>query len=224
MKRIFGPEALHLLPMPGGFIMATQQNAYDDKVVVAYKMVNFESGSMNPVTRNVYLLTKFGNNFKACEKQLRDYLNCKTAMLDEGRLFAVYPDGTAKILDKDARVEWQGALKYRDYGPADAVVHGHTLWASFPENNALIRFNLRTMREELRIGGGSGSAFSAPEGLWVADGDNMLVCNPGNQKILEVNLKSYTVYDYAEFEEPVRQYIKIGGSEIVLLDSGVYRL
>ena len=38
--------------------------------------------------------------------------------------------------------------------------------------------------------------------------------------------KDYEEYgaDYAEFEEPVRQYIKIGGSEIVLLDSGVYRL
>lgn len=223
MKRLYGQGAFHMLPISGGFIMAIKQNEYDNKVIVAYKLVSFENGSINPVTRNVYQLAKFGNNFKLFEKQLRDYLNCKTVTLPDKRLFAAYPDGTAKLLSGDAHLDWQGTLKYKDGGPADIAVHGHTLWASFPDNNALIRFNLRNMREELRIGGGTDSAFSEPEGLWVTD-DAMLVCNPGSGKIWEVNLKSYTVYEYAEFEEPVHQYIKIGANEIVLLDSGIYKL
>lgn len=223
MKRIYGQDAIHMLPLPSGFIIATRQNVYDDKVVVAYKMVSLENNSINPVTRNVYQLAKFGNNFKLYEKQLRDYLNCKTVALSDRRLFAVYPDGNAKVLDADAKLEWKGSLKYKEFGPADAVAFGHTLWASFPESNALIRFNLRTMREELRIGGGAGSAFSSPDGLWIND-ENMLVCNPDSNKILEVNLRSYTVYDYAEFDEPVHQYIKVNSNEFVLLNSGVYRL
>lgn len=223
MKKIFNENAIHMLPLPKGFIIASKQNEYNDKIIVAYKMVSFEDGSITSITRNVYQLAKFGNNFKSFEIQLKDYLNCRTVLLPDRRLFAVYPDGNATIFDTEARVEWQGTLIYKNHGPADIALHGHTLWASFPESNALIRFNLRTMREELRIGGSSDSAFSSPEGLWV-NGDSLLVCNPGSNKIGEVNLKTYTVYEYAEFDEPVHQYIKVNSNEMVLLDSGVYKL
>lgn len=223
MRKLFNDNAIHMLPLPNGIIIAAKQNEYDDKIIVAYKKISFEDGSTSAITRNVYLLAKFGNNYKSFEIQLKDYLNCRTVLLPDNRLFAVYPDGNVIIFDAEARVEWQGTLKYKNYGPADIALHEHTLWASFPESNALIRFNLRTMREELRISGSADSAFSNPEGLWVMD-DTLLVCNPGSKKINQVNLKTYTVYEYAEFEEPVYQYVKINSNEIVLLKSGVYKL
>ena len=78
--------------------------------------------------------------------------------------------------------------------------------------------------EELRIGGSEeGAAFSYPLGLWI-EGEDMLVCNAGSNSITEVNLTSFSAYDYAGFEEPVRQYLRVGETEIVMLDSGVYTL
>lgn len=223
MKKIFGNDAIHMLPLPGGFIIANKQAEYPDHLVVTYKMATLETDVLNSVTRNVYQLAKFGNHFKQYEKLLKDYLNCKTLLLPGGRLFAVYPDGCASMFDASTECIWQGELRHRDAGPADLVRQGDALWASFPESNALIRYNLDTLREELRVGGGENSAFSQPTGLWV-DGNRLLCCNTGSNRILELDLTTFSVYDYAEFDEPVRQYIRVADTEIVLLESGVYTL
>lgn len=212
-----------MLPLPGGFIIAIKQEEFDDHLLVSYKMATLETDALNSVTRNVYQLAKFGNNFKQFEKLLKDYLNCKTIQLTGGQLFAIYPDGHAILYSPSTEVLWEGILSYKDQGPSDVVRHGDCLWASFPESNALIRYNLQTLREELRIGGGENSAFSYPTGLWVS-GDKLLCCNTNSNRILEVDLNTFAVFDYAEFDEPVRQYIRVSDTEIVLLESGVYTL
>lgn len=223
MKQIFGADALHILPLPSGFIVAVKQTEFDDHIVVGYKMSTLSTDTLNSVTRNVYQLAKFGNNFKQFEKLLKDYLNCKTILLPGGRLFAAYPDGRAMMYGPSLELEWEGHLKYREYGPYDIAIHEGCIWASFPESNTLIRYNLENMREELRIGGGENSAFSYPMGIWIT-GDTMLVCNGNSNKILEIDLHSFAAFDYAEFEESVKQYIRVADTEIVLLDSGVYTL
>lgn len=223
VKKIFGNDAIHMLPLPGGFIIAVKQNQYSDHIVVSYKMATLETNVLNSVTRNVYQLAKFGNNFQLFEKVLKDYLNCKTIQLGGGRLFSVYPDGRAALYSPSAELLWEGYLKYKEYGPSDVARHGECLWAAYPESNTLIRYNLSTFREELRIGGGDNSAFAYPVSLWI-DGGRMLICNTDSHRILEVDLTTFSVYDYAEFEEPVKQYIRVGDTEIVLLESGVYTL
>ena len=82
------------------------------------------------------------------------------------------------------------------------------------------------MREELRIGGSSGdSSFNKPTGLWINTSNNtMLVCNSAEQNILEVNLKTYTVKEYRQFEEQVKKYVNIDSHELVILESGLYKL
>jgi len=225
LNKVFNSDAMSMYPLPKGFIIIAKKSDIVDKLVVSYKLISFENGTMSPVTKGVFQLAKFGNNFKTFEMQVPNYVTCKIASLDNQRLFVVTPDGIAKVMDHDGYAQWQGTMKYKGFGPTDIAVQGHTLWAAFTENNALIRFNLRTMREELRIGGSNDSAFNKPQGLWInKDANTMLVCNTGANSILEVNLKSYTVYEYAQFEEPVHQYMKILSNEIVLLDSGIYKL
>ena len=76
-----------------------------------------------------------------------NFITCSCVKLDDDRAFVVAPDGEAMILDADNNVEWQGSIKYKEQGPTAIVNFGHTLWASFSDKNALIRFNLRTMTE-----------------------------------------------------------------------------
>ena len=82
------------------------------------------------------------------------------------------------------------------------------------------------MREELRIGGSSGdSSFSGPCGLWADQVKNtLIVCNSTENNMLEVNLKTYTVHKFHEFDEPVKKYVNIDSHELVILDSGLYML
>ena len=77
------------------------------------------------------------------------------------------------------------------------------------------------MREELRIGSQKDNVFSKPRGLW-ADGKNLIVCNSAGKCIESVDTNSYVVEKYAQFDEPVYQYVKCGAYEVVLLESGIY--
>lgn len=225
MKKLFEGEILHILPLPKGIIFAyLKETTEDNKMLVAYQMISFEAGTATRVANKIYQLSKFGSNHQSFEMQVKNHLTCRTVNLENSKIFVVEDDGSAKILDSDATAVWVGTLRYKGEAPADIALHGHTLWASFSRSNALVRFNLRTMREELRIGGGKDeSSFSSPAGLWV-EGDKMMVCNQGSHKLWQVDLKTYAVYEYQEFLEPVTQYVKVGGAELVVLHSGIYVL
>lgn len=222
MRKLYAEGAFELLPAGSGFAFSAKQTAYEDKIVVSYKMYSLTAGTIAPITRSVFLHTKFGNGYKKFEKSKRDFLTCRTASLPDGNTIVVFPTGAAAIFAGDEPI-WQGDVLYKESGPSDVAVSGNSLWFCFAEHGAVVRYNIRTMREELRIGGGKAAAFTNPRNIWCTD-EVMMLCNTGENKISEINLQTYTVSDYAEFEEPVWQYIKIGGNEIVLLDSGIYML
>ncbi len=223
MKRVFAGEILHILPLPNGIIIAYIAEKNETRANVNYKMINFDEGTVMNITTSIYRLSKFGSNYQSFQMQVLNYVTCRAVLLSNGKVFVMDANGSAKLLDDGARTEWVGSLLYRGEAPADLVQYGAALWASFPESGVLVRYSLHTMREELRIGGGRASTFSRPEGLWV-DGDKLMVCNAGSHKLWQVDLKSYAVTDYEQFEEPVHQYVKIGDYELVVLDSGVYLL
>ena len=225
MKKIYGDNSLSLFPLENGFLIVTKEDENTDMVSVGYKLVDFSNYTLAPVTKDVYQQAKFGKNYKAFELQVRNYVTSKTVKLENGNVFAVNTDGEAKVMDKNGYVEWQGTVNYKGHAPADIAIFGDTVWASYPHSNVLIRFNLSSMREELRIGGDGDNAFDKPEGLWIkADEQKLLVCCSGSKKILELDIKNYNLFEYAEFHEPVHEYIDIQSNEMVLLDSGVYRL
>lgn len=226
MRKVFGTESYQLFPLEDGFILVERQPLEEeDKIAVGYRLISFSKGTVGRVSKKIYYCAKFGPEYEAFVPQLCNAVEPNVVALEKGRLFIASPDGSAGIYDADGTPVWQGTMRYNDCGPYDLVAVGGKLWASYPEQNALIRFNLTTMREELRIGGKNSAAFSVPQGLAMGESpDILLVCNAGSHKISAVNLQTYTVADYETFEEPVHQYIKVLSNEIVLLDSGVYKL
>ncbi len=225
MKKLFADEIYDILEYQDGFIVVYRRGEVQDRIVVSYKSVQLDNGTVVQRTRSDYNYIKFGEVDPTDGMLPSEAITCSSAKLDNGSLFVVTKNGNAKILDSNGDLEWQGTIKYKECGPASIAHNGHTLWASFPERNALIRFNLHTMREELRIGGSNDSSFSGPKGLWINEAENLLVvCNSKANNILEVNMKTYTVHERAAFDEPVHKYLRIGKKELVVLDSGLYLL
>ncbi len=225
VKKLFSEQIYDILGYENGFIVVYRRPEVEDKIVVSYKSVSLENGVVSQRTKSDYEFIKFGENHSNVNFQVGNFITCSCVKLDNGNVFIVSADGDAKILDAEGYIEWQGTIRYKECGPSSIAHYGHTLWASFPDRNALIRFNLRTMREELRIGGSSDSSFAGPKGLWVNEPEGkLIVCNEKANNILEVNMKTYTVHERAAFDEPVHKYIRIGDKEFVVLDSGLYLL
>lgn len=222
MKKVFSGEVYEVLPISNGVIFSYCKDVVDQSTVVAYKMITFDNGRFTDIAKNIYLLTKFGNNYKAVAAICDNYITAKSIVLPNSKVFLLSADGEARLLGADALPVWTGELKYRGCNATDIALYKNALWASFADCNVLLRYNLTAMREELRIGGNK-SPFDKPSGLFV-DGDTVMVSNVGSSKLIEVNLNTYSVFDYEEFSEPVRQYVKVGENRFAVLDSGLYLL
>ncbi len=220
MNKIFEGKIYDILPKTDGIIFSYQKAHIDDGEVVWFKMLSLENALMTDVGKNIYWNIKFGGNYEAAVKTVKNFVAVKSVILPGNRLFLCDDDGQAFVIDSDGSVNLVGELKYRDKAPSGIAFHQNSIWASFADRNVLMRFNINTMRAELRIGG-KNSPFDKPYGIYI-DGDDAYVSNSGSKNLVKVNLKNYTVEERYNFEEPIRSYIKSGNYEFVLLDSGLY--
>ena len=221
MEKIFEGEVCELLPLSNGLIFSYCRERVDESQAdISFKMISFEDGRLTDVAKNMYLLTKFGNNYKIMLDYCDNFITDKVLTMPSGKVFLMRGSGSAFFLDNDGTPLWTGNLTYRNTAPDDIVFHNNSLWASYSEYNVLVRYNLTTMREELRIGGKK-SPFDKPAELFV-QGDNVIVSNHGSGKLLQVDLNTYCVNEKEIFEEPVYQYLSVGDYRFVILKSGLY--
>lgn len=220
MKQIFSGEIYEVMPLNDGVIFSYRKDTIDNNIVVAYKIISFDNGRITDVAKNIYLVTKFGNNYKSVSALCDNYITIKSIMLPNGKVFLLSTDGTAKLIDNDATPVWCGDMIYRRSKPSDIVLYNNALWACYPESNVLLRYNLATMREELRIGGTT-SPFDKPRSMFL-EGNCVTVSNQDSCKLIRVNLDTYEVLDLEIFEEPLYQYIRCGDNRFVVLESGLY--
>ena len=220
MKQIHSGEIYEILPITNGIIFSYKKDDVNNKVIVAYKMISFTGGQYTDIAKNIYLLTKFGSNYKSVTEHFENYITVKSLLLPNGKVFLLYPDGKAKLLDLDASEIWSGDLLYRGAAPTDIKLHNNALWATYAQHNVLVKFNLNTMRAEIRLGNKKGP-FNSPKDIFI-EGDCAFISNSGSNKLIQVNLNTYDVLDYENFEEPVYQYLCVDDNKIVILESGLY--
>lgn len=223
MKKIYDKSAMAVLPYGDNIVFVAAEKQVDDKYIVSYKMYDFQEDTISQIRRSTYLEAKFGDEFLYFSKIFPDFINYKCVKLPNGGIIAVYPNGDAAIFDKHNEITWEGSLKYRNSGPSGVACIDDSIWVSFPDGDTILRYNAETMREELRIGSQKDNAFSQPRGLW-SNGKNLVVCNCAGKCIESVDTSSYVVERYAQFDEPVYQYVKCGPFEVVLLESGIYMM
>lgn len=222
MKKLFEGEVYEVLPLRDGIIFSYCKETFDDNVLVAYRMLSFDNGKFSNVENDIYLITKFGNNYKAVASLFENHIKVRSIVLPSGKVFIMQPDGSTQLLDNDATPVWTGSLSYRSTLPSDIALYNNTLLAAYPDCNAILSYNIATMREELRIGGGK-SPFNKPRSISV-NGECITVCNLESQNLLEVNLSNYKIKELETFEEPIYQYLEVAGNRFALLQSGLYLL
>ncbi len=223
MKTVFEGQILDVISVENGLVIAYILEQNGDEVMVAYKMVTFDNGKIINVQKSMYELSKFGANYKQIVPFAKSHLSCKAVVLPNGKIFILEKDGSAKLLDGDANEVWSGRLEYRGEAPSGIAINNRAVWSCFKSRSVLMRMNLITMREELRIGGGSSSPFNQPIDLFAVE-DDMYVCNEGSNTVLKVNTTSYVTEEYKTFNCNILQFIKNGAYEFAVLENGVYLL
>ncbi len=220
MKKIFEGKIYEVLPKSDGIVFPYQKAVVDEGDIVWYKMLSIENSNMTDISKNTYWNLKFGSNYAVAVNTAKNFVETKALLLPNGRLLLCCNNGQVFIIDSDGIINIAGELKYRDFSPSGIAFYKNGIWASFENSNVLMRFNINTMRAELRIGG-KNSPFDRPQNIFV-ENQIAYVCNAGSNNIVKVNLEDYSVDELYTFEEPVHSYVKSGKFEFVLLDSGLY--
>lgn len=222
MQIITEDKVYSLHPLPDGFIYSYLIEQMDKQFKIGYKMVSFESGKISNVTKNIYMLTKFGADYKSFIHKIKNYLTCFSILLEDGQTFVIEKDGNATIYSTGGDEIWQGKMLYQNSAPGGVAVNGDTLWISYPAHNVLVRYDLKTLRQKLRIGGNN-SPFIQATGLFPA-GNKLFICSEGSNAIWKLDEATYHTELYFQFDEPVRDYKFINKYEIAVLNSGIYLL
>lgn len=222
MERIFFGEVYDVVPQPNGLVFSYCKESDETSVLVSYKMLSIDNATLSDVAQNIYQLSKFGSNYRTAVAVSGNFIKAKAIVMPSGRTFVCSEDGKTSLIDGDGQVIYTGELMYRNQPPSDFAVYGNSLWVCYAEQGVLLRFNMTTMREEIRIGGAS-SPFSKPVGIFIEGATAFISCI-GENKLVKVNLESYDVSDYLEFSEPVYSYLRVRDYEFVLTESGLYVL
>ena len=138
MKLIAKDNVFSLHPLPDGFLYSYLIEKEDAQITVGYKMVSFSSGKISNVTKNVYMLTKFGSAYKSFIEKIKNYLTCFAIPLENGDCFVIELDGCATLFGAEGEEVWSDRLRYKKTAPGGVAVNGNTIWISFTESNVLI--------------------------------------------------------------------------------------
>lgn len=223
MENLFCGKVYEVMRTTNGIIFSYLNREFEDgKVEVSYKMLSFDNRRITDIAKNIYMITKFGNNYKAVEKLCDNYITAKSILLPGGRVFVLHDDGRAQLVDADGEPLWMGTLIYRNLIPSDVILYNDGLWTAYEKGNALVRYSLTNMREELRIGGNN-SPFDGPCNMF-DDGEELIICNKNSKNLIGINLDTYKATEIENFEEPVFQYVKVDIYRFVILESGLYIL
>ena len=222
LECLFAGKVYEMVAQPNGIVFSYCKEVIDSRVVIGYKMISFDTKTITDVAKNIYWLSKFGCNYRAVVSLCNNYVTARSLVLPTGRVFMSEDNGRAILFDSEGMPLWTGELTYRGIVPSDIAIYKNALWASYSSSNVLLRFNLSTMREELRIGGNS-SPFNKPHSMFL-DGDEAIISNLGSNKLIKINLDTYNVTDFLEFNEPVHSYLKVKNFQFLLMESGIYAL
>ncbi len=223
MVKIVSLDIVDLIAFPSGVLFVLKENLENGSVKVSFYSFDIATKSIATVTKNAYLLTKFGASYAPIAKQLGDYVSCDTAKLWNGQTFIIYSTGEIGIFDEKGELLHTGDLKYKDLPARDVTTDNNYIWSVVPSGNMIVKYSLLQNRVVMRIGGDNTTTFSNPVAIEEYDG-YLYVCNQDTCKIKRIRLSDFSVDEYKEFDEPVYKYLRVGTNEFVVLESGVYML
>ena len=223
LRKIYPSGALQILPVEKGLVFIADQGNKEDKKIVSYKHFDIATNKISLVTRKVYLLNKFGNEFEYFAEKITDYINCRVLVTGKFH-FIIYPDGVIFKISRDKDSTTSKKLTLNGLGPADAVLDGDCIWCSYPESGCIIKYNSDNLTETLRIGNENSAKkgiLTSPYGLFI-EGRTMTVTSSEISEILYIDLDILCVKEHKEVSESVLTYAKIEEREIALTKSGIY--
>lgn len=212
-----------IIAFSNGIIYTRKTVLENGSVKVNFYGYDIKRMQNTPVTKSVYLLNKFGAEYKKISEQLGDYISCDADITANKYPIVIYETGETGVFSPDGDIVWSGDINYLDCEVNGVAIDGDRFWSVVPDKNCVVSYSIPHKRFNMRIGSLDSPSFHKPVAISKYDNE-LYICNADSCKIRKISLKDYSVSDYMSFDEPVYKYLRSCDREIVVLESGLYIL
>lgn len=212
-----------IIAFSNGIIYTRKKTLENGSARVSFYGYDIKRMQNTPVTKSVYLLNKYGPEYKKIAEQLGDYVSCDADILPSKQVVVVYPSGETGFFSPSGDMVWSSDLLYHDCEICGAVYDNRQIWSVIPDLNCVVSYSVSHKKFSMRIGSENSNTFEHPVSISKYDNE-LFICNRDSNKVRTVSLNDYSVNDFRIFDEPVYKYLRSCGKEIVVLESGVYIL
>lgn len=206
----------------------------DDKVIIVekrplgefgrykanYYILNFTNGSKESITKNAYLLKKYGNAYEGITEKITNYVQCGVITFNSKNIFVIFPNGQTGYFNEFGEMKWSGTLNYNDSYCTSVAEDGDYFWTCCPEENCVIRYTADSIKLDLRIGGSTSATFSKPI-FASADEKFIYICNEDG-RIRKISKANYAVTDFDGIYPNLKRFYKFGRFSFICTSTGAY--
>lgn len=190
------------------------------KFKVKYFILNLSNGCRESITKNAYLLRKFGDAHKEIVDKLNNFVQCDSLIFPSKSTFVIFPNGQTGYFNEYGEMKWSGILKYNDCFCTSAAEDGNYFWTCCPEENCVIRYTADTIKVDLRIGGKEAAAFNTP--IFASSDESYIYIANSDGRIRTIDKKHYTVDDIDKVYSGMRRFYKFGRFSIICTPNGTF--
>lgn len=222
MIRISNKEIIDIIKLADNKVIMVEKIPLDTfgKFKADYFVLNLANGSKEAITKNAYLLWKFGDSNEEITNKITNYVQCDSIIFPSKNVFVIFPNGQSGYFNEFGEMKWNGILNYNGNYCSSATEDAGYFWTCCPNENCVIRYTADTIKLDLRIGGKDSATFNTP--IFASSDDSFVyICN-SDGRIRTIDKKHFTVSDIKGVYPNLRKFYKYGRYSIICTADGTF--
>lgn len=187
---------------------------------VNYFVLNFSSGEKEIITKDAYLLKKYGANRKIIAEKLGNFVVPNAMILEDRSVLVIYPTGETGLFNSEGELVKDGLLSYNDSPVSGIAEDGECFWSVCQKENCVIRYYADGAKVDIRIGTKEQNTFPNPYFV-SSDENNIYVCCEHN-RVRTISKTDFVVSDIKKTYDQMTGYYRFGDFAIITTYTGAY--
>lgn len=203
-------------------ILAEKLPQTDGSYKLSYFILDLDRLEKEVVTKNAYLMKKFGNSaFKKISESISDFSDCEATVMPNRNVFLIFSNGQCAMFDPKGEMIWSKTLTYKEKPVTGLAPDGDYIWCCCEDENCVIRYlaDGDKLNLDLRIGSTEADTFKKP--CFVSsDTDGVYVCC--SNKLRRISRSDFVVSDVSDILSGLKRFYRFGKYTLICTADGAY--